>query len=76
MAGDAIEHATTALLGEVIDFFPEAKRQVFQKVLNATRRFQSKSKQALQTFLSDPTLDEAIDKELEKLTNSSTTSQE
>lgn len=25
MAGDAIEHATTALLEEVIDFFPEAK---------------------------------------------------
>ncbi len=76
MAGDAIEHATTALLDEVIDFFPEAKRQVFQKILNATRRFQNKSKIALQTILENPNFDKEIDKELEKLTNSSATSQE
>ena len=29
MSGDAIEMATTALLDEVIDFFPETKRKVF-----------------------------------------------
>ncbi len=72
MAGDAIEHATTALLDEVIDFFPEVKRQVFQKILTATRRFQNKSKQALTEVLNNPALDEQIDQELEKLTTLST----
>ena len=33
MAGDAIEAATTALLEELIDFFPLAKRRVLGKAL-------------------------------------------
>ncbi len=76
MAGDAIEHATTALLDEVIDFFPEVKRQVFQKILNATRRFQNKGKLALQEFLDNPKFDQEMDNELEILMNSSVISQE
>lgn len=71
MAGDAIENATTALLDEVIDFFPEAKRKVFQKILSASRRFEAKSKQMLTELLADPELDARIDKALEQLTNSS-----
>lgn len=76
MAGDAIEHATAALLDEIIDFFPEAKRQVFSKILSATRRFQSKTKQALTDMLNDPALDNQIDEALEKLAISSTNSPE
>ena len=76
MAGDAIEHATAALLDEIIDFFPEAKRQVFSKILSATRRFQSKTKQALTAMLNDPALDNQIDEVLERLTTSSTNSPE
>ena len=45
MAGDAIELAATALLDEIIDFFPEAKRKVFRKILDASRRFEARSKQ-------------------------------
>ncbi|MGN1121727.1 MAG: hypothetical protein ACI4RV_05115 [Eubacteriales bacterium] len=76
MAGDAIEFATSALLDEIIDFFPEAKRRVFQKILNASRRFQEKSKLALTALLDDPALDGKIDKALEALTNSSANSPE
>ncbi len=76
MAGDAIELATSALLDEVIDFFPATKRQVFQKILTATRRFESKSKEALEQFLSDPELDNKIDAAIEALMDSSSTSQE
>ena len=76
MAGDAIELATAALLDEVIDFFPEAKRQVFRKILNATRRFEVKSKQALTELLTDPELDGKIDAALEQLMNSSSASPE
>lgn len=76
MAGDAIELATAALLDEIIDFFPETKRRVFRKILDATRRFESKTKQALAALLTDPALDGKIDEALEKLTISSTNSPE
>lgn len=76
MAGDAIEFATTALLDEIIDFFPETKRRVFRKILDATRRFENKTKQALTTLLTDPALDNQIDEALERLTSSSTNSPE
>ncbi len=76
MAGDAIEFATGALLDEVIDFFPAVKRQVFSKILNATRRFETKSKQALEEFLKDPELDGRIDAAIEALMMSSSTSPE
>ncbi len=76
MAGDAIELATSALLDEVIDFFPAVKRQVFSKILNATRRFETQSKQALEDFLKDPELDSKIDQAIEALMMSSSTSQE
>ncbi len=76
MAGDAIEYATAALLDEIVDFFPEAKRRVFQKILAATRRFEVKSKQALTKLLEDPELDQKIDEALEALTKSSSNSSE
>ena len=76
MSGDAIEMATTALLDEVIDFFPETKRKVFRKILDATRRFETKGKAALQALLDDPALDGKIDAALAQLTTSSGNSQE
>ena len=68
MAGDAIELAATALLDEIIDFFPEAKRKVFRKILDASRRFEARSKQALTELLEDPAFDEKIDQALNQLT--------
>ena len=68
MAGDAIELATVALLDEIIDFFPEAKRRVFRKILDGARRFEIKSKKALAELLADPELDGKIDSALEALT--------
>lgn len=76
MAGDCLEQAITALLDEVIDFFPAAKRQVLQRVLAASRRFETKTKLALETVLNDPELDRRIDAELERLTNLSSNSPE
>lgn len=76
MAGDCLEQAIAALLDEIIDFFPAAKRQVLQKVLAASRRFETKTKMALEAVLSDPELDRKIDAELERLTSSSSNSPE
>ena len=55
MAGDAIELAATALLDEIIDFFPEAKRKVFRKILDASRRFEISSSVSPESPESIPT---------------------
>ncbi len=76
MAGNAVELATAALLDEVIDFFPDVKRQVFRKILEATRRFENQGREALENMLDDPELDSKIDKAMEELMKSSSNSQE
>lgn len=71
MTGDTVEAATNALLDELVDFFPEAKRQVFRRVLTAARRFQAATEKQLNVILSDPELDARIDSELKKSLGSS-----
>nr|DAG83190.1 MAG TPA: hypothetical protein [Caudoviricetes sp.] len=68
MAGDAIDHATAALLDEIVDFFPEAKRLAFKKILSATRRFEEIAKKRLETMLQDGKFEEKLVSELEQLT--------
>lgn len=68
MAGDAIDHATAALLDEIVDFFPEAKRLAFKKILSATRRFEEIAKKRLETMLQDGQFEEKLVSELERLT--------
>ena len=72
MAGDAIEHATTALLEEVIDFFPEAKRMVMQKILSASRRFSDAARKKLEAELNGE-FESRVVSELDRLTGSSGT---
>ena len=68
MAGDAIELATSALLDEIIDFFPEAKRQALRKILSATRRFEEIAKKRLSQALADSEFEDRLVCELERLT--------
>lgn len=68
MAGDAIDHASAALLDEIVDFFPEAKRLAFKKILSATRRFEEIAKKRLETMLQDGKFEEKLVSELERLT--------
>lgn len=67
LSGDIIEDATHILLDEVVDFFPEAKRRVYQKILTAARRFEKKQTAALMAFLDNEELDAEINSRLEKL---------
>ena len=67
MNGDAIERATRAFLDEVVDFFPEAKRVVLRKILEATRRFEEAAKQKLQTFVASGAFDKVIDSRIQSL---------
>ena len=68
MAGDAIEQATSALLDEVIDFFPEAKRLAFRKILSASRRFEEMARKRLVAVMADSSFEEKVVSELERLT--------
>ena len=68
MSGDAIEHATTALLDEIIDFFPEAKRLAFKKILSATRRFEEIARKRLEAIMADGEFEDKMVSALEQLT--------
>ena len=75
MAGDAIEQATAALLDEVVDFFPTAKRAALQKILAATRRIETLAKKKLGDLLSSPEFEEKLVSELERSTGLSSSVQ-
>ena len=70
MAGDAIEHATTALLEELVDFFPLARRRVLQKALGKLKAVEEKAAKFAEAALNDPKFDAQIDAALSGITNS------
>lgn len=72
MAGDAIETATEALLDEVIAFFPLAKRRILQRLMEVSRRFAERQKEALETLLESPDLEKEIERALTSSGSSST----
>jgi len=65
MAGDAIEKATEALLGELADFFPQRRRAVLTKVLEKLARYQGKALELAEARLDDPAMDERITRAIE-----------
>ena len=75
MAGDAIEQATGALLDEIVDFFPTAKRMAMQKILAATRRFEVLAKKRLEDLLANGKFEDKLVSELERLTGLSASAQ-
>ena len=76
MAGDAILAATDALLDEIVDFFPNPKRAILQRLVAAARRAEAAAKAALDKALSTDELDRAADSLLSASTDSSTNSPE
>ena len=70
MAGDAIEHATTALLEELVDFFPLARRRVLQKALGKLKAVEEKASKFAEAALNDPKFDEQLDAALSNITDS------
>ena len=76
MAGDAIEQATSALLDEVVDFFPETKRTALRRILNATRRFETLAKKKLEDLLANGKFEDKLVSELERLTGLSSNAPE
>ena len=61
MAGDAVEHATTALLEELVDFFPLGKRRLLQKALGKLKSWEAKALDVAEKRLESPELDEKLE---------------
>ena len=60
MAGDAIDHATTSLLEELVDFFPKSRRALLTKALGKFRQLETKAIQLVDKQLDDPKLEENV----------------
>jgi hypothetical protein len=71
MAGDAIDGGTTALLEELVDFFPQAKRRVLAKALAKLRKLETAALAAVETRLDSPELERQMAQRLAQLENSS-----
>ncbi|MEQ9616665.1 MAG: hypothetical protein RLN60_01380 [Phycisphaerales bacterium] len=68
MAGDAIEHATAALLEELVSFSPNPRdRAVLGKVLKATQMAMERARDLVETRLDSGELDRAIDEALAEI---------
>jgi hypothetical protein len=70
MGGDSIDGATTALLEELVDFFPQAKRRVLAKALAKLQKLQTAALAAVETRLDSPELDRQMAARLAQLENS------
>jgi hypothetical protein len=71
MGGDAIDGGTTALLEELVDFFPQAKRRVLSKALAKLRKLETAALAAVETRLDSPELERQMAARLAQLESSS-----
>ena len=67
MAGDAIDSGTTALLEELVDFFPSGKRQVLSKALAKLKTFENKALKAASQRLDDPELEKRMEEAINSI---------
>lgn len=68
MAGDAIEHATAALLEELVSFCPSPRdRRSLGRVLEATRKVMDRARDLVEQRIEGGELDRAIDAALQEL---------
>ncbi len=66
MAGDAIDHATTSLLEELVDFFPKSRRGLLSKALAKFRHLETKAIELVDKQLDDPELEQKLMSQLAK----------
>lgn len=57
LAGDAIEHGTTALLESIADFFPTARRTLLRQAIGKGQEIQTKATARASTLLSEINVD-------------------
>ena len=74
MGGDAIDAATTALLEELVGFFPSRRRQVLKKALEKLRALEAMALSAAEQRLESGELEREMEAVLESAGVSSTSS--
>jgi hypothetical protein len=67
MAGDAIDAATTALLEDLVDFFPQARRRVLAKAMGKLRQLEQVIVSRAQAKLDSPELEQELMRQLAEL---------
>jgi hypothetical protein len=67
MAGDAIDAATSALLEDLVDFFPQARRKVLAKALGKLRQLEQVIVNRAQAHLDSPELEAELMRQLKEL---------
>jgi hypothetical protein len=67
MAGDAIDGATTALLEELVDFFPQGKRRVLAKALVKLRKLETAALAAVEARLESQEMERRMAAQLAEL---------
>lgn len=65
LGGDVLDAATDALLGEIADFFPSGRREILRRILSKVKMIQQKTEKLALVKLSDPKLDEMLDRQIE-----------
>jgi len=70
MAGDAIDGATTALLEDLVDFFPPAERRVLGKAMVKLRKMKAAALEMVETRLDSPELERQMLEQLRSLSGS------
>jgi hypothetical protein len=70
MAGDSIDHATTALLEDFVDFFPSRKRPAMAKALAKIKQIEAAQLEAAERMIDDPQIDQLIQKAMNEATAS------
>ena len=71
MGGDAIDIATTALLEELVDFFPQARRRVLSKALAKLNNLQARALAAVEARLDSPEMDRQFAESLRQIESGS-----
>jgi hypothetical protein len=71
MAGDTIDLATTALLEELVDFFPQGKRRLLQKALAKLKDWEAKALGVAERKLDSPELEAQFENALKSIGDSS-----
>jgi hypothetical protein len=71
MAGDAIASATSALLEELVDFFPTPKRTPLRKALAKMKAFEMKALKLAEERLDSPELNKRLENALGSLSGTS-----
>ena len=75
LAGDAIDEATKALLDELVDFFPGAKRLFLKKAVELARKYTGDMTAALEKALSDPELERRVEESMRSSASSPASSE-